>query len=98
MRKLTLNPDELTVESFEPVPAPEADRGTVRALGNSADTACDIATVCVGDTCQTCDTAMGNTCDYLSCAGPYITCRVPCTETYGGACCGDVASGAVECG
>jgi hypothetical protein len=86
MRKLTLNPDELCVESFEPVAAPEGARGTVRALGGSAGTGCDPETAAVS--CQTCDTAMGPTCDYLSCAGPYVTCRVPCTETYGDACCG----------
>lgn len=87
MRKLTLNPDELRVESFEPVATPEDARGTVRALGNSAGTGCDV-TECVGDTCA-CETAGTSACEILSCGGPYVTCRVPCTETYGGPCCGD---------
>jgi hypothetical protein len=42
-----------------------------------------------GDTCD-CnnDTLGGSACAILSCGGPYVTCRVPCTETYGGVCCG----------
>lgn len=86
MRKLSLNPDDLMVESFEPVPFPHDAPGTVRALQDSAGTGCD-ATQCADDTCECPLETRTSACEILSCGGPYVTCRVPCTETYGGPCC-----------
>lgn len=55
MRKLTLRMDSLTVESFEPLSAPGAYRGTVRA-NDSADFTCTPSAdfTCTPTDCGTC--------------------------------------------
>lgn len=48
MKKLSLHPDELKVETFDPAAAPPEDRGTVR--GN-VDTDLPCCTASCGGTC-----------------------------------------------
>jgi hypothetical protein len=66
MRKLTLELDELRVQSFEVMPAAGTRRGTIH--GRESETYDEVA--CAGATNASCDT--GESCD---------TCD-PCTQTF----------------
>jgi hypothetical protein len=72
MRKLSLNPDELAVQSF-PTASPTDERGTVHGLTGDQDT-CVAANTCAPgctrqDTCSTCVQSCGATC---------VTCPATC--------------------
>ena len=62
MKKIRLNVDALTVESFSATTDGKARRGTVRGFLETFDIWCSAG--CTGPTCQSCEncTAAGNTC------------------------------------
>ena len=68
--KLSLNLDELTVDSFDTI-APQKARGTV--FGEQ----CTCQTICTCPGCPTCDASCNGTCD-ASCNG---TCDPSCAAT-----------------
>jgi len=75
MKKLTLNCDELRVDSFDPSPVSTDHRGTVRGHSGYGGTCYPTC----GPTCAaTCPHTCPNTCQYTchySCQG---TCAYPC--------------------
>ncbi|HEX8905972.1 MAG TPA: hypothetical protein VF771_14075 [Longimicrobiaceae bacterium] len=83
MKKLTLNLDELAVDSFDTVPT-AGRRGTVQARSGTtyADESCNGTCdhTCYPDSCASCDFTCG------SCASCGGTCAVSCgAATCGGA-------------
>ena len=62
MKKMKLDLDQLTVESFSPAADPQAQRGTVHGRIESAD--------CTGITCETCDACTYN--GDASCSGDHV--------------------------
>ena len=82
MKKLSLNLDQLTVDSFDTV-APAARRGTVVGEQCSCQTVCScpgcptcVYTECNNNTCintcNTCDWSCGGSCWYTECGGNTI--------------------------
>jgi hypothetical protein len=89
MRKLTLDLDSLDVQSFDPQPRLETDRGTVHGH-ESHDRPCtpmcpsmyDEATTCHVSDLGTCVVSCGS-CGYTCAVGGYtcVTCDMACWET-----------------
>ena len=82
MHKLSLNLNELRVESFDTKPADRDDQGTV--FGEQGPCTCPTACTCPG--CYTCDNTCyepgnGNTCEH-TCAVEYTcnTCVATCAN------------------
>jgi hypothetical protein len=92
MSKLKLDPDQLTVESFDPDASGIGRRGTVRAHSDSCyDTDCQYtcANTCA-NTCNTCGASCGGACASRStCLDP--TCNTCFTN------CGQVSCGVYIC-
>jgi hypothetical protein len=86
MRKLRLDLDDLSVESFETTPLPRTENGTV--FGQEQ---CTCYTQCTCPGCPTCDASCNGTCAYTcegtcayTCAGD--TCGLGCPLSYDGVC------------
>ena len=82
MKKLKLDLEDLSVESFATTPEPRAEGGTV--FGQQ----CTCYTQCTCPGCPTCDASCNGTCGG-TCGG---TCDASCNGTCGGTCdfsCGD---------
>jgi hypothetical protein len=87
MRKLTLDPDALDVQSFDPLPQAALQRGTVHGHGTDQPDCTNIGTQCptwcdAADTCRFTD--LGNTCVATcgTCAfsDPAQTCGATCND------------------
>jgi hypothetical protein len=86
MRKLKLDLDQLTVESFDTNAPDGPRRGTVRAF--MPPTPFITCPLTCADTCDTCDYSCGGTCD--------ATCN--CTGYTCCASCGGTCNGPSDCG
>lgn len=93
MKKLNLNLEDLRVESFDTLPAPQGEKGTVQGYGtpplvSCGETACD-------DTCfGTCEQSCNGTCEGDTCEGTcYNSCGGTCSASCGGTCntCGSLS-------
>ena len=91
MNKLSLNLDELRVESFDTTPADRDEKGTV--FGEQQPCTCPTACTCPG--CYTCgntcyEPGNGNTCEH-TCAAEYTcdTCMATCANYPRGTCTAD---------
>jgi hypothetical protein len=78
MRKLKLDLDQITVDSFDPNPSEGVRRGTVQGFGPTPVFTCPLTCDTCYNTCASCD----GTCEN-SCAG---TCYYTCGGSCGGTC------------
>jgi hypothetical protein len=97
MRKLSLDLDALSVESFDPAPPARSSRGTVHGHATWHHQGCTmyvpcnpISTptytedyTCDDPTCyQSCDVSCGGTCNVTcTCETAYVTCAETCQQT-----------------
>jgi hypothetical protein len=75
MKKLSLNPDELVIQSF-PTEAVEPRRGTVRGFDDTTQDTCNGPNTCAPG-CTDVDTCPAVTCAQ-SCGGSCASCPVSC--------------------
>ena len=89
MRKLKLDLDDLSVESFATTPESRGDGGTVFGQG------CTCYTQCTCPGCPTCDASCNGTCD-ASCNGTCGETEVSCLNTCGGFTCDESCASCLD--
>lgn len=82
MKKMKLDLEELSVETFDTLPGSSGKAGgTVRAYLNTEEiiSCISFCEACTGDTCDTCAASCGGTCNTCSTCGG-STCEGTCGE------------------